>query len=201
MKYAPSFALAALAAALMACSSEPGASAERGSGASMEVAPGVRASASDAAQSSPPAGAADRTLQLSGLGGLRIGVAVPTGGGWASAGGEAGAGCRAVRSADFPGVYALVEGGAVRRITVGQGSDVKLMEGVGVGATEADVRQRFAGFRSEPHKYEDPPAKYLTAPNASETASALRFEIGADGKVAAMHVGFMPQLAYVEGCG
>jgi hypothetical protein len=94
-----------------------------------------------------------------------------------------------------------VEGGKVRRITISQGSDVKLVEGLGGGSTETEVRKWFAGFRSEPHKYEDAPAKYLTAPNASKSQSALRFEIGADGKVEAVHVGQMPQLAYIEGCG
>ena len=56
------------------------------------------------------------------------------------------------------------------------------------------------GFREEPHKYVDAPAKYLTAPNADSGGPALRFEIGQDGKVSLIHVGLMPVLAYVEGC-
>ena len=79
--------------------------------------------------------------------------------------------------------------------------DVKLIEGVGIGATEAEVGKWFAGFTAEPHKYEDSPAKYLTAPNARPGESALRFEIGQDGKVKLIHVSLMPVLAYVEGCG
>ena len=51
-----------------------------------------------------------------------------------------------------------------------------------------------------PHKYGAAPAKYLTAPNAPSGDSALRFEIGSDGKVSLIHVGTMPVLAYVEGC-
>ena len=43
-------------------------------------------------------------------------------------------------------------------------------------------------------------AKSLTAPGASATNPALRFEIGEDGKVSLIHVGLMPQLEYVEGC-
>ena len=58
----------------------------------------------------------------------------------------------------------------------------------------------FAGFRAEPHKYEDAPAKYLTAPNAASGDVALRFEIGHDGKVSLIHVGMAPVLYYVEGC-
>ena len=142
-----------------------------------------------------------KVLGLSGLGELKIGDALPVGATWTLPGEQAEAGCRAARSPAYPGVYAIVEGGKVRRITVGQGSDVKLVEGIGVGASEAEARKWFTGFRSEPHKYEDQPAKYLTAPNASNSNSALRFEIGSDGKVRLMHVGQMPQLAYVEGCG
>ena len=103
-------------------------------------------------------------------------------------------------SPDYPGVYAIVEGGAVRRISAGQRSSIKLAEGLGVGATEADVKKWFPSFRVEPHKYEAAPAKYLTAPNAPSGDSALRFEIGSDGKVSLIHVGTMPVLGYVEGC-
>jgi hypothetical protein len=88
----------------------------------------------------------------------------------------------------------------VARITVGQGSEVKLAEGIGVGAAEAEARAAFPGFRSEPHKYSEPPAKYLTAPNADGGDPARRFESGADGKVGLIHVGTRPVLFYVEGC-
>ena len=153
--------------------------------------------------SAPPpaqAQAAADVLTLEGLGGLRIGQAVPAGSGWAERGAQASDSCRTVSSPDFPGVYAIVEGGKVRRITVGERSGVKLIEGIGVGATEAQVRAAFPGFREQPHKYVEAPAKYLTAPNAPGGDPALRFEIGADGKVSLIHVGTMPVLGYVEGC-
>jgi hypothetical protein len=125
---------------------------------------------------------------------------VPAGGSWASRGAQASDSCTTISSNDYPGVYAIVTDDKVQRITVGQRSDVKLAEGIGIGATEADVKKWFAGFREEPHKYEAAPAKYLTAPNAKPGESALRFEIKADGKVGLIHVGEMPTLAYVEGC-
>jgi hypothetical protein len=131
---------------------------------------------------------------------LKIGQPVPAGSGWAERGAQISDECRTVSSPDFPGVYAIVEGGKVRRVTVGERSDVKLVEGIGAGATEAQVRAAFPGFREEPHEYVDPPAKYLTAPNAAGGDPALRFEIGTDGKVSLMHVGTMPVLGYVEGC-
>lgn len=139
------------------------------------------------------------TLTLQGLGTLRVGRPVPTAGSWAERG-QVSDGCRTITSPDVPGVYAIVEEREVRRITVGQRSDVKLAEGIGVGAPEAEVRAAFPGFRAEPHKYVDAPAKYLTAPNAEGGDPALRFEIGADGKVSLIHIGTAPVLFYVEGC-
>lgn len=151
---------------------------------------------------SPPAEArpAADVLTLAGLGALKIGAAVPAGSGWAERGAQISDECRTVSSPDFPGVYAIVEGGKVRRITVGERSAVKLIEGIGVGASEAQVRAAFPGFRQEPHEYGELPAKYLTAPNAPGGDNALRFEVGADGKVSLIHVGTMPVLGYVEGC-
>ena len=148
----------------------------------------------------PDAPAGAKVLTLEGLGPLRIGQPVPANSGFAERGAQASDSCRTVTSPAYPGVYAIVEGGAVRRITVGQRSDVKLIEGIGVGATEKQVMADFAGFRSTPHKYVEAPAKYLTAPNAPSGDPALRFEIGRDGKVTLMHIGTMPVLGYVEGC-
>jgi len=148
----------------------------------------------------PPAAPAGDVLTLEGLGALRIGQKVPAGSGWSEQGARVSDECRTVSSPVHPGVHAIVEGGKVARITLGQGSAVKLVEGIGVGAAEAEVRAAFPGFRAEPHKYSDPPAKYLTAPKAASGDPALRFEIGADGKVGLIHVGTGPVLFYVEGC-
>ncbi len=201
----------ALAVALAACSSEPERSNETlpadAPAANVTTAPVPSpattpvVSASPSATPSPDATrVAGRTLALEGLGALRIGEAVPRGSGWAERGAQIDEGCRTVSSPDYPGVYAIVTEGKVRRITVGQRSNVKLVEGIGVGSPEREVRQAFGGFRAEPHKYEDRPAKYLTAPNAASGDPALRFEIGQDGKVSLIHVGTMPVLGYVEGC-
>ena len=149
---------------------------------------------------SPGASPAAAVLTLEGLGALGLGKAVPAGSRWAERGAQASDTCRTISSPDYPGVYAIVEGGKVRRVTVGQRSNVKLVEGIGVGATETQIRADFVGFRSTSHKYQATPAKYLTAPGASATNPALRFEIGEDGKVSLIHVGLMPQLEYVEGC-
>lgn len=200
----------AILLALSACSSGSGDgnnSADQAQGTGGSAAPQAAATnMGEGAQNAltppdPIVPASTKVIGLEGLGDLRVGAAVPSKGSWAQRGAQTGAACRTVTSPDYPGVYAIVEGGKVQRITVGQRSDVTLAEGIGVGATEKDVEKSFAGFRSEPHKYEDAPAKYLTAPNAGKDGPGLRFEIGQDGKVKMIHVGLMPVLAYVEGCG
>jgi len=137
-------------------------------------------------------------LTLQGLGDLKIGKPLPAS--WKIGPNQASDQCLIATSPGYPGVYAIVEGGKVRRVSVGHRSEVKLVEGIGPGSSEADVKKWFAGFREEPHAYQSAPAKYLTAPNAKSGDPALRFEIGTDGKVDVMHVGTMPQLGYVEGC-
>ncbi|MEO8142339.1 MAG: hypothetical protein ABI617_06750 [Sphingomicrobium sp.] len=197
------FAATALTFALFACSNE-----QAPSNATIAVDNGVAASGTVAASPAPASAentdvaepAKTNVLALEGLGDLAIGKPVPSGSSWAVRGAQASDQCLTLSSPDFPGVYAIVEDGAVRRITAGQRSTVKLAEGLGVGATEAQVKKWFPSFRVEPHKYEAAPAKYLTAPNAPGGDSALRFEIGSDGKVSLIHVGTMPVLAYVEGC-
>jgi len=204
MRHIAAFAAPAiLALSLAACSAGPeptetaSSSSETATGAATEATEASVAASSEAPAETAPS---SRVIGLEGLGDLKIGQPVPKGSSWAVRGAQEGSACSTVSSPDYPGVYAIVEDGKVRRISVGKRSDVKLVEGVGVGAAEADVKKWFAGFREEPHKYEAAPAKYLTAPNAKSGDPALRFEIGGDGKVAMIHVGTMPALAYVEGC-
>jgi len=138
-------------------------------------------------------------LTLQGLGDLRIGQPVPEGSSWAERGAQASDTCLVLSSPDYPGAYAIVEQDRVRRISIGQRSQVRLAEGIGVGASEAEVKQYFP-FPATPHKYVEAPGKYLTAPDAGSDVPALRFEIGSDGKVSQIHVGTMPVLGYVEAC-
>lgn len=139
-------------------------------------------------------------LGLEGLGALKIGQPVPAGSGWAERPGQMDGPCRVILSPEYVGVYAIVENGKVARITIGATSNVRLAEGITYDSPEKDVRSWFGGFREEPHKYEPAPAKYLTAPNAASGDPALRFEIGQNRRVSAIHVGTMPVLGYVEGC-
>jgi hypothetical protein len=194
----------ALSLALAACSPQPAPQepAQSPTPAPSSTPPAPRAAPTEpgTAETPPATGQADSaaTLGLEGLGQLRIGQAPPPG--WSERGAQESPTCRVVSSAQQPGVYAIVLDGKVQRITVGQRSQVKLAEGIGAGASEADVLKWFAGFREAPHAYEAAPAKYLTAPNAGGGDAALRFEIGQDGKVRFIHIGTMPALGYVEGC-
>lgn len=194
---------AAGAVALAACSQAAEAPTDAEIAAEESAAATTDDSALSATPGAPPAASgtpvSSKMLGLEGLGDLIIGAPVPSGSSFAERGAQISHTCRTIGSPDYPGVYAITEGegGPVRRITVGERSDVTLVEGVGVGATEQDVRAAFPGFRVSPHKYSDAPAKYLTQPGADPR---LRFEIGEDGRVTLIHAGLMPELAYLEGC-
>ena len=186
-------------AVLVACSSQP----DTQPTAAPSETPSPAASAEPEAPATPAPAAtpvAANVLRLEGLGDLEVGKPVPKGSSWKADGVQASDTCLTYNSKAYPGVYAIVEDGAVRRITVGEGSRVKLVEGIGVGDSEADVKKWFAGFREAPHTYEAAPAKYLTAPNGESGDPALRFEIDAGRKVSFIHVGTWPVLGYVEGC-
>ena len=188
---APLSALSAIAL-LAACSSETAPVAES---------PSPEASASTAAPAPDPAltgtPAANPVLTLEGFGDLVIGKPVPAGSSFAKRGAQASDLCLIYSSPEYPGVYAIVEEGAVRRVTVQRDSTVKLVEGIGVDATEKDVLAAFPGFVASPHTYVEAPAKYLQQPGSDPR---LRFEIDEKGLVSAIHTGTRPQLEYVEGC-
>lgn len=182
----------ALAAALLlaACSQEPAAEPQ---GGAVETAPGNAASPNPV-----PAGMRGASvLRLEGLADLEIGKPIPQGSSFVAGNDEISEGCLTAVSRDYPDVYAMTIDGVVKRISVAEGSDVKLFEGVGAGSTLAEVREAFPGFVETPHKYTGPQGKYLTQPGDDPR---LRFEISPEGRVTQVHVGVMPQLGYVEGC-
>ena len=187
---------ASLAALLLgACGSEPAGDRAEPNAAAKPVPTAGLATAEPGAPT--PALTSPQTLTLEGYGGLTIGQPVPAGSDWAARGAQASDACLTLSSPDWPGAYAIVEEGVVRRITVSNKSDAKLIEGIGPGSTEAQVLATFPSFRASPHKYVDAPAKYLTQPGNDPR---LHFEIDDKGKVSLVHVGVLPTLEYVEGC-
>lgn len=93
----------------------------------------------------------------------------------------------------------MFEGSRVTSVYAGGAAPrARTPEGVGVGSTAPEVRAAYPTATEEPAKYDDPPAHNLIfwrAPNER----GLRFEIGSDGKVTAIHAGG-PSILYVEGC-
>lgn len=187
---------AALALALAACSRSPAPSEETASAAATSAAGTTAPTASPTPEAAP----SPQVLTLEGLGELRFGQPIAADSRWKLGTDEMSPACRIATSPDYPGVYAIVNGNVVRRITLGARSTVKLIEGIGPGSSEAEVMAKFPGFRASPHKYVAAPGKYLTAPGAGKDSPDLRFEIGADGKVSLVHVGLAPELQLVEGC-
>ncbi len=141
----------------------------------------------------------EMTLSPAGLGALAIGAPPPSGSSWSEDDVQLSDSCRTLHAEDYPESYAMSDGSAVRRITVGMGSDVKTAKGIGPGASEEEVRAAYPGLAEEPHKYVEAPAKYLTL-MPQNGGRGLRFEIDREGKVSLIHAGEMPWLAYVEGC-
>lgn len=186
-------ASAALLAALTACSSEPAPAPEATS-----EAPDTSSFESDGRV--PLSAPTDpMTLSPMGLGTLAIGAAPPADSGWNEDDVQLSDSCRTLHSDKYPESYAMSDGNAVRRITVGMGSSVKTAKGIAPGASEADLRAAYPGLAEEPHKYVEAPAKYLTL-LPKDGAPGLRFEIDREGKVNLIHAGEMPWLGYVEGC-
>ncbi|MEE3100553.1 MAG: hypothetical protein VX463_12370, partial [Pseudomonadota bacterium] len=109
-----------------------------------------------------------------------------------------------------PGLRAMAEQGRLTRVTVAEGATVRTERGVGVGDPAEAVDAAYgARVVTRPAKYEPRPAETKTvwttgAPvgrdwTDDETARGLRFEIGTDGRVQAIHGGGV-SIQYAEGC-
>ncbi len=108
------------------------------------------------------------------------------------------AACRESRLPGDSGLTVMTEDGKVTRLTLYGPSPLKTDRGFTVGSMAAAVRKAYgATVRAAPHAYEDPPAAYLTF-RPAKGGLGVRYEIGADRRVAAIHVG--RSIDYVEGC-
>ncbi|WP_292024427.1 MULTISPECIES: hypothetical protein, partial [unclassified Brevundimonas] len=106
------------------------------------------------------------------------------------------------------GVNVMIQDGKLTRITLMRDARIKTDRGFGLGDTAMAVKQAYGGsIFAEPHKYQAAPAEdlfawskggstnYVTDPSAR----GVRYEIGTDGKVMAIHAGG-PSIQLVEGC-
>lgn len=100
--------------------------------------------------------------------------------------------------AGAPGIVFMVERDTVVRVDV-RDSTTTTPEGVHTGMTEAEVRARYPGVRTMPHKYTGPTGHYLVVTPGADTTRQFIFET--DGqRVLLWRAGRTPQVAYVEGC-
>lgn len=128
-----------------------------------------------------------------------------------AAGGAEPEACEEFHPARAPaGMLVMVIEERLSRISLIRDAAVETGDGFGLGASAADVMRAYGDrARAEPHKYQDPPAHYITVwtqPRPSgetyvEDAAArgVRYEIGGDGAVTAIHAGG-PAIQLVEGC-
>lgn len=116
--------------------------------------------------------------------------------------------CDQFRPARAPkGLIVMVEDGRLTRVSLVNGATVATDRGIRVGAPAAAVRTAYGdALRSEPHQYVPSPGAYLTywtgggaGEVRSPEARGLRYEVGVEGRVEAIHAGG-PSIRYVEGC-
>lgn len=100
--------------------------------------------------------------------------------------------CRLYRDPGLPGVEIMTDGEVVTRVSVRSPSTIITGAGVHVGASEADIRAVYPELRRGSGA-----GDLYTAGRGDD---GLRFEIGRDGNVAAMHGGGEPALSQSEGC-
>lgn len=101
------------------------------------------------------------------------------------------------------GLLVMIEDGILTRITISRGTGIGTPSGIQVGDLASAVEAAHGGNAiTTPHKYQDPPARYIavwrTAPPSTE-ARGIIYEIGQDNRVAHIHAGGA-SIEYVEGC-
>lgn len=107
------------------------------------------------------------------------------------------------------GLNVMLENDRVARITLIDGGEVETEGDLAPGAPASAVRDHFGNRAvAQPHHYEAAPAEDIyvwTTPRAAgeyvedTAARGLRYEIGGDGNIVAIHAGG-PAIQYVEGC-
>ena len=98
-----------------------------------------------------------------------------------------------------PDMWFMFLEGRLSRISVGEVSKVTTPRGIGIGATAAQVRRKYAkGLKAEPHYYLDLPGEYLTYWTVPEKRG-VRFETDVKRRVQTIHAGD-DSIQFVEGC-
>ena len=95
------------------------------------------------------------------------------------------------------GLWFMISDDRVVRVEVNT-AGIKTRSGLGVGDSEARVKETLPSAEVTPHKYVAPDGNYLTVWSADRKA-AVRFET-LQGKVTSFYAGRVPEVEYVEGC-
>ena len=106
------------------------------------------------------------------------------------------------RELTWPGhreVAFMARNGRISRISLYDKSPLKTDRGFTVGSREADIKRAYGpGLKVETNAYEDEPAHYLTFWDPGGKRG-VRYETGADRRVARLHVGDSA-IEYIESC-
>lgn len=154
----------------------------------------------------PRAWLGDATLSPAGLGAIRIGESIspvqtalsyylnesePV---------ELSPGCGefAMRIEDNATIYMLTQDAIVQKIVVDGPTGIRTAEGVAVGDTTAQVLAAYPNAERDSAEYTPPPGHELFVWTDRENYIGLRFEIGEDERVTAIHAG--SDLRNDEGC-
>lgn len=95
------------------------------------------------------------------------------------------------------GLWFMISDDHVVRVEV-NAPGIATRSGLGVGDSEARVKELLPSAEVTPHKYVAPDGNYLTVWTADRKA-AVRFET-LQGKVTSFYAGRVPEVEYVEGC-
>lgn len=210
-------AFSALAMLLAGCGGSGGTS-ERNEDPAPSEKVSANAAAAKAASTPPRPLPAAAVLTAEGFGPLRIGMsraevvkALGEDSDPEAVGGPDPESCDMFRPERAPeGMLVMIEEGRLTSLALIDGSKVRTDRGLSLGATAAQVGAAYGkALRASPHKYEEAPARYLTAwakdaprderSRVAPTARGIRYEIGAKGTVQSISAGG-PSIEYVEGC-
>jgi hypothetical protein len=147
-------------------------------------------------------------VTINGMGPVRVGMTVDqasqaAGTPLISAGDSGSPGCEYYQTKDNPEKVAfMVTDGRIARVDVLQGSQVTTRSGVGLGATEDQVKALFPGqIEVMPHEYVQG-GHYLvfTPKDAGDSNYRIVFETDATGNVTMIRAGKLPEVMWIEGC-
>ncbi|WP_119302438.1 hypothetical protein [Dongia deserti] len=98
---------------------------------------------------------------------------------------------------EVEGLWFMISNDRVVRVEV-NARGITTKSGLGVGDSEAHLKEAWPTIEVTPHKYVAPDGNYLTI-WARDRKSAVRFET-LQGEVTSFYAGRVPEVEYVEGC-